>query len=164
MKTIPQTNQDDKQLMQSLQRFKQQYQLGALLKACNAYKTKGYSAIRVFIAVFSTIFSQRSMYMSLLTAKAVDCFNKDTVYRFLNSTSINWMKFTALLASKISTNDIIPLTDEHRKNVFIIDNTLFDRSRARRIELLSKVYDHCSRKYKKGFRLLTLGWSDGNTF
>ena len=30
--------------------------------------------------------------------------------------------------------------------------------------MLAKVFDHCSMKYKKGFRLLTLGWSDGNSF
>lgn len=30
--------------------------------------------------------------------------------------------------------------------------------------MLSKVYDHAKNTYKYGFRLLTLGWSDGNTF
>ena len=32
------------------------------------------------------------------------------------------------------------------------------------MELLCKVYDHAKNTYKNGFRLLTLGWSDGNTF
>ncbi len=32
------------------------------------------------------------------------------------------------------------------------------------MELLSRVYDHSTHKYLKGFRLLTLGWSDGNSF
>ena len=30
--------------------------------------------------------------------------------------------------------------------------------------MLSKVRYHTDGRYKKGFRLLTLGWSDGNTF
>jgi hypothetical protein len=30
--------------------------------------------------------------------------------------------------------------------------------------LLAKVFDHTSHKFCKGFRMLTLGWSDGNTF
>ena len=33
-----------------------------------------------------------------------------------------------------------------------------------KVELLCKVYDHAKNTYKNGFRLLTLGWSDGNTF
>ena len=32
------------------------------------------------------------------------------------------------------------------------------------MELLSRVFDHTTHKYLKGFRLLTLGWSDGNSF
>lgn len=56
------------------------------------------------------------------------------------------------------------MTDESRKDVFIIDDSLFDRSRSVKTELLAKVFDHCSMKYKRGFRMLTLGWSDGNSF
>lgn len=57
-----------------------------------------------------------------------------------------------------------PLTDEKRKDVFIIDDSLFDRSRSKKVELLARVFVHCSMKYKSGFRLLTLGWLDGNSF
>ena len=32
------------------------------------------------------------------------------------------------------------------------------------MELLANVYDHVSHRYTKGFRLLVLGWTDGNTF
>ena len=57
-----------------------------------------------------------------------------------------------------------PLTDENRRDVFIIDDSLFDRSRSKKTELLAKVFDHCSMKFKRGYRMLTLGWSDGNSF
>ena len=49
-------------------------------------------------------------------------------------------------------------------NVFILDDTLFNRTSCKKTELGSKVFDHTNMRYKKGFRLLTLGWSDGNTF
>ena len=89
---------------------------------------------------------------------------KNTVYRFLNSTKTNWLRFTTLLSGKIINGFMKPLTDESRKDVFIIDDSLFDRSRSVKTELLAKVFDHCSMKYKRGFRMLTLGWSDGNSF
>ena len=38
------------------------------------------------------------------------------------------------------------------------------RSRSKKVELLAKVFDHVEHKYTKGFRMLTLGWSDGNSF
>lgn len=104
------------------------------------------------------------MYMSHLTGKYREAFGRDTVYRLLNNASINWMKFTLNLAARIANTAIAPLTQVERRNVLIIDDTLFERPKAKKVELLSKVYDHVSHKYKKGFRLLTLGWSDGNTF
>ena len=57
-----------------------------------------------------------------------------------------------------------PLTDEKRKDVFIVDDSLFDSSRSKKVERLARVFNHCSMKYRSGFRMLTLGWSDGNSF
>lgn len=91
-------------------------------------------------------------------------FCKNTVYRFLNNAKINWFRFTTLLSSRIINDFMQPLTGENRKDVFVIDDSLFDRSRSKKTELLAKVFDHCSMKYKNGYRMLTLGWSDGNSF
>ena len=41
---------------------------------------------------------------------------------------------------------------------------MFERNRSKKVELLAKVYDHAKHAYRFGFRLLTLGWSDGSTF
>ena len=41
---------------------------------------------------------------------------------------------------------------------------MFERNRSKKVGLLTKVYDHAKHRYKFGFRLLTLGWSDGSTF
>ncbi len=49
-------------------------------------------------------------------------------------------------------------------NVLIIDDSMFERNRSKKVELLAKVYDHAKHKYRFGFRMLTLGWSDGSTF
>lgn len=46
---------------------------------------------------------------------------------------------------------------------FIIDDSLFDRTSCKKTELGSKVFDHTDMHFKKGFRMLTLSWSNGNT-
>ena len=43
--------------------------------------------------MFLLIFSNRSMYMSLLTGKNTPDFAKDTVYRFMKMVQINWMRW-----------------------------------------------------------------------
>jgi len=102
--------------------------------------------------------------MDILTGKNEKDFAKDTVYRFMKSININWIQFTTLLAGRIIDDSIEHLTDNDCVNVLIIDDTTFERSRSKKVELLSKIYDHAKKHYKFGFRLLTLGWSDGNTF
>ena len=110
------------------------------------------------------IFSNRSMYMSLLTGKNTPNFAKDTVYRFMKMIQINRIRFTTILSSRIIKEAIIPLDSKDRTNVFIIDDSMFERNRSKKVELLAKIYDHAKHKYRFGFRMLTLGWSDGSTF
>ena len=47
--------------------------------------------------------------------------------------------------------------------MFIIDDSLFSRTSCKKTELGSKVFDHTDMHFKKGFRMLTLSRSDGNT-
>jgi hypothetical protein len=56
------------------------------------------------------------------------------------------------------------LTSEDRASVLIVDDSLYDRSRSKKVELLSRVFDHTTHKFVKGFKMLTIGWSDGTTF
>ncbi|WDN88301.1 hypothetical protein BuS5_01269 [Desulfosarcina sp. BuS5] len=75
----------------------------------------------------------------------------------------NWRRFTLLLSSRIYFL-IKNLLDDSSEEVLIFDDSTYDRSRFKKVELLSRVFDHSTSKYLKGFRFLTLGWSDGNSF
>jgi len=88
---------------------------------------------------------------------------KDAVYRFLNCPRFSWRKF--LLSLSVHTvQKVNPLTSERQVRVFIVDDSVYERSRSRAVELLARVHDHTVNRFVKGFRLLTLGWSDGHTF
>ena len=163
-KSITQVNQNDKQISKSIKRFFTRFHISSALKASNAYKKKGFPVVEVFQYLFLLIFSNRSMYMSLITGKNSPGFAKDTVYRFMKMIQINWLHFTTLLASRIIKDAIVPLDSEDRANVLIIDDSMFERNRSKKVELLAKAYDHANHRYRFGFRMLTLGWSDGNTF
>lgn len=163
-KSITQATQNDKQISKSIKRFFTRFHVSSALKASNAYKKKGIPVTEIFQYLFLLIFSNRSMYMSLLTGKNTPDFAKDTVYRFMKMVQINWMRFTTILASRIIHNAILPLDSNDRVNVLIIDDSMFERNRSKKVELLAKVYDHAKKKYLFGFRMLTLGWSDGSTF
>lgn len=163
-KSITQANQNDKQISKSIKSFFIRFHISSALKASNAYKKKGIPAVEVFQYLFLLVFSNRSMYMSLITGRNTPGFAKDTVYRFMKMVQINWIRFTTLLVSRIIKEAIVPLDSKERANVLIIDDSMFERNRSKKVELLARAYDHANHRYRFGFRMLTLGWSDGSTF
>ena len=163
-KSITQDNQNDKQISTSIRRFFTRFHVSSALKAANAYKKKGVPVMEIFQYMFLLIFSNRSMYMNLISGRNTPAFAKDTVYRFMKMIQINWIRFTTILAGRIIKEAIRPLDSEERVNVLIIDDSMYERNHSKKVELLTKVYDHAKHAYKFGFRMLTLGWSDGNTF
>ena len=164
MNSISQTTQQMDAVSKKTSCFFHRYHVGQILRSANACKLKGFSAILVFLVLVSIIFENRSLYMQRRLHEESLPFGKDTAYRFLNSCHTNWRKFTLLLAARIINATIKPLTDASRRCAIVVDDSLFSRSRSKRVELLANVYDHVSHRYTKGFRLLVLGWTDGNTF
>ena len=92
----------------SIKRFFHRFHVSSALKQSNAYKKKGIPVIEVFQYLFLLIFSNRSMYMSLVTGKNTPSFAKDTIYRFMKMVQINWIRFTTILAARIIKNAIVP--------------------------------------------------------
>ena len=163
MSIVSQNNTNEVALVDCIQRFFSKHQVGKLLKKCNGTKEKGVPAITLLRYKLGNIFVGKSMYMQKKIGSFKEEFSKNTFYRFLNSTKTNWLRFTTLLAADIINNDLKDLTSEDRKDVFIIDDSLFNRSSCKKTELGSRVFDHVDMTYKKGYRMLTLSWSDGNT-
>ena len=148
----------------AVSKFISDFRIGALLKKCNAQKQKGVPVMTIFRYKLANVFNQKSMYMQMKTKHFAEPFSKNSFYRFLNDASINWLRFTTLLALSIIENFFKPLTSENRADVFIVDDSLYERAGYKKTQMASRVFDHVSMRYKTGFRLLTLGWSDGNSF
>ena len=155
-KSITQATQNGKQISKSIKRFFTRFHVSSALKASNAYKKKGIPVTEIFQYLFLLIFSNRSMYMSLITGRNTPGFAKDSVYRFMKMIQINWIRFTTILSSRIIKDAILPLDSKDRANVLIIDDSMFERNRSKKVELPAKVYDHAKHKYRLGFQMLTL--------
>ena len=162
MSIISQNHQQDEALFNTISRFFKTFKIGDLLRKCNACKQKGIPVLDIFKYKLCNVFSDRSMYMQMKTNSFRESFSKNTFYRFLDSAKTNWLRFTTLLSKK-AVDSLEPLTSDDRVNAFIVDDSLFERTSCKKTELGAKVFDHCDRRYKKGFRLLSLLWTDGNT-
>ena len=154
MSSIPQNHFDENDLIDCVQRFFSKHHVGKLLAKCNGMKEKGVSPVSLLRYKLSNIFIGRSMYMQQRTGSFKEQFSKNTFYRFLNSTKTNWLRFTSLLAADIVNNDIRDLTNQERKNVFIIDDSLFNRTSCKKTELVSRVLTTRICISKKAFECL----------
>ena len=162
-RSIISQDQSGRDLFNAISSFFSLFEIGKLLRKCNAQKEKGVPILDIFKYKLCNVFSDRSMYMQQKTGSFKESFSKNTFYRFLNSTRTNWLRFTTILSKKVA-DTIEPLTDENRINAFVVDDSLFERTSCKKTELGSRVFDHTTMKYRKGYRLMTLGWTDGNTF
>lgn len=136
--------------------------IGSVLNKSSIIKTKGASPLELFTIVFNLAFVGKNFFEGVVRNKKVKV-GKDAVYNFLNSSTYNWRRFTIILSRRIYFI-IKNLLNDSSEEVLIFDDSTYDRSRSKKVELLSRVFDHSTHKYLKGFRLLTLGWSDGNSF
>ena len=137
--------------------------IGSLLKRSNIDKEKGISPVAVFRVLVTLVFTGKNLFRTLEAGESCG-MAKDTVYRFLNSVHTNWRRFLLLLSSRVICKELEPLTGTANMKVLIADDTLYRRNRSKYVELLSRVFDHIDKRYYRGFRMLTLGWSDGISF
>ena len=137
-----------------------------ILCASGAYKANGVPVKQIMLYLVSLVFTKKSMYMNMQNGTNNPGFGKDVVYRFLNCSFINWAGYLLKLAVTV-IKPIKTATSDDRLCALVADDSMYERGRSKLDELLANVHDHAEKsksKFKRGFRLLTLGWTDGATF
>lgn len=154
--------QEATRLQGAIKTFFDNFSVGTLLNCCGIKKLKGVSPLAIFESIFLLAFQGNNFYRGIVLNDQLG-FQKDVAYDLLENPRYNWRRFLLRLAAKIVTV-LDLLTDEQREKVLVVDDSDYDRARSKTVELLARIFDHNSRKYLKGFKLLALGWGDGATF
>jgi len=154
--------QEAKQLQGRISSFMRDFKIGTLLHSNGIKKLRGVPPLMLFTTIFSLPFEGVNFSRGIVRNPNLG-FKKDAAYDFLRNPKHNWRKFMLALVTIIARFFDV-LTDEKREKVLIFDDSTYDRSRSKVVELLAWIHDHNSGRSLKGFKLLTLGWSDGNSF
>lgn len=157
-----QEQQEAKRLNNKIFSFIADFQIGTLLNKCGIRKVRGASPLSLFNAIFVLPFEGNNFFRGIVNNDSLP-FKKDAVYELLKNPRHNWRKFMLCLVVKVVSFFSL-LTSEEREKVLIFDDSTYDRSRSKVVELLAWIFDHNSGRSLKGFKLLTLGWSDGASF
>ena len=161
MTIIQKTIETSNTYLKFINPFFKRFGVNKLLRVTGAVKKRGVVSYKIFALLISLVFTGKNLY-ELMKSEDVG-FKKDAVYRFLNQESVNWER----LMSKIGTKVVIEidmLTSEGRKSALIVDDSSYYRDRSKKVEYLSRCKDHVTGDYYNGFTLLTMGWSDGQSF
>jgi len=143
---------DEQCRSKSILRFAKEFKLARLLDQANIRKARGVGVLTVFIHLLSVAFSGKSLNQLLDSGEL--CGKKDVFYRFINSSTANWLKFIRLLSSNMIARLKSFFSDD--MGVLIVDDTIHKRNRSKNVELLTRVRDHNDGRYYRGFRCLTL--------
>lgn len=161
------TKQSEKQqeanhLQNRISTFASGFKIGTALNQSGIKKIKGATPLALFMAIFLLPFEGNNFFQGIVKNEALP-FKKYSAYGFLKKPCHNWHKFIQIIVFKVFVF-INRLTDEDRERVLIFDDSTYDRSRSKAVELLAWFFDHNTGKSLKVFKLLTLGWSDGTSF
>jgi len=167
MSSIAEKTYAEQSSIESVSNFYEKFELGDALKKAGAYKQKGFAVSAIIQYLIALIYTGRSMFQDMRSSTPfAQGFCKDTVYRFLNMMKVNWQAFLLSVAAK-AVSMIDMLTSSDRRSAYVIDDTVYAVPYAKKAELVSKIHDHAEKgknKYKWGFKMLTLGWTDGTSF
>ncbi|WP_223226443.1 MULTISPECIES: transposase [Sporomusa] len=162
--TMINQNQQKNQLPKEIEAAFKELKILQHLRQAGIKRNLGFACSYIFQIVFCLLFQHRNWFrMQDSDHKSADFPGKDAVYRFLNCPNFAWQRFLSALSSHV-IGKIVPLTTQKKTGVLVVDDSAYARNRSKKVELLARCKDHTNNCYYKGFRMLTLGWSDGHTF
>ena len=156
---IASVSQEHLHVQSKIDDFFDRFRIGTLLHRCGFRKRHGHSVRSLTQAIFTLPFVGKNFFRGIVINPEI-AFGKDAAYQLLKATTYNWRKLLLNLGLELY-RFFNQLTEEYREAVLIIDDSTYNRSRSKTVELLSRVRDHSSGRIIKGFRMLTVCWSDG---
>jgi len=152
--SIASVAQDSLHVQGQIGDFFDRFRIDTILNCCGIRKRHGNSVRSLTQAIFTLPFIGKNFFSSMVINPDVP-FGKDAAYQLLKGTTYNWRKvllrFGCLLFSFCDR-----LTLDNRETVLIIDDSTYDRSRSKMVELLSRVRDHTTGRFLKSFRMPSL--------
>ena len=146
-------------ILGKIDNFFNEFNIATTLHRCGIRKRHGHSVRSLIMTIFTLPFVGKNFFRGIVINDNLT-FGKDAAYEVLKGCKSNWRRLLLFLGVRLYSF-FNRLTDETRESVLIVDDSPYDRSRSKAVELLSRMWDHSNGRFLKGFRMLTICWSDG---
>jgi hypothetical protein len=159
--SIASQSQDPVHVQSKIDDFFGRFKIATLMHRCGVRKHHGHSVRSLTKAIFTLPFVGKNFFRGIVLNGELP-FGKDAAYDLLKGESYNWRRLLLALGLRLF-GVFNRLTSDERESVLIIDDSPYDRSRSKKVELLARIWDHSTGRFLKGFRMLTICWSDGTS-
>lgn len=114
--------------------------------------------------LFVLVFKGKTL-NQLVTGREVENYGgKDCFYRFMNSDRFHWRNFLGSLSTFVIAKTNRLTNSRTHIRALVIDDTCYFRNRSKHTRKLAWLFDHALNKSYRGYRLLTVGFTDGFSF
>jgi len=131
-----------------------------VLYQAGIHKRSGHSAYWLLQLFLALRFSNSDVYR--FQGEDNPLPERSAFYDFLAQKRYNWEYLVFTVARQIIAF-FSQLTTPRGDRVLILDDSSYKRNRSKKVELLGRHHDHNDNTFYKGFRMLTLAWSDGHS-
>ena len=136
-----------------------------LLPSHGFKKRNGHSPISIFKALFYQAFYGSSNLFRFADSDHFKNFDisSHAAYRLLNNERVNWSKLLLSVGEK-AIRELVKCNKVTHINALVIDDTPYERAKAKNVEGASSTFDHVSGRNIIGNHILQIGWTDGFSY
>ena len=138
--------------------------ISTLLRKAKFEKRSGADAFTILNVLISSVFKgYPNLYRFFESTEGKSCyFSRDSAHRFLCNPKYDWQSLMFYIATFI-IRFICELNKDNKEqiNCLIVDDTMIERNRGKKVELLSRQFNHVIGKNSKSFYWFSLRRTDG---
>jgi hypothetical protein len=139
------------------------FKISRFLSSFNSLKSKGYSVSVLLLSLL--IFRLRSESIGRMQSRArnfLEIIDDNTFYRLMNNQWMDWRKLLMGFAKQFALHVKAKGDPISAPTCFVLDDTDIEKT-GRSIEFVSRMFNHVTKRYPLGFKMLLLGFWDGKS-
>ncbi|MBW6535985.1 MAG: transposase [Mariniphaga sp.] len=154
---------NDEKTNEGVLHFFSAFRIGRFLSTFNAFKSKGIDVSVLLLSLL--IFRLRGESICRMQNRAknfLESIDDNTFYRLMNNQLMDWRKLLLGLAKQFAAHVRAKGDYLSGTTCFVLDDTDIEKT-GKTIEFIGRVFNHVTKLYPLGFKMLLLGFWDGKT-
>ncbi len=154
---------NDEKTNEGVIHFFSAFRIGRFLASFNAFKSKGFDISVLLLSLLIFRLRGESIYRMQNRAKNfLESIDDNTFYRLMNNQWMDWRKLLVGFTKQFAAHVRVSSDNLSATTCFVLDDTDIEKT-GKTIEFIGRVFNHVSKLYPLGFKMLLLCFWDGKT-